>query len=55
MTGYRLRPSAEEDMDAIWDHTFRSRSAAQADRYIDDLFDAFERLSLTTESLRGRN
>lgn len=49
MTGYRLRPSAEEDMDAIWDYTCRSRSAAQAVRYIDDLFDPFERLSLTPQ------
>jgi len=49
MTGYRLRPSAEEDMDAIWDYTCRTRSAARADRYIDDLFDAFDRLALTPE------
>lgn len=49
MSGYRLRPNAEEDMDAIWDYTCRSRSAARADRYIDDLFDAFERLVLTPE------
>ncbi|MBW8298873.1 MAG: type II toxin-antitoxin system RelE/ParE family toxin [Hydrogenophaga sp.] len=44
MTGYRLRPSAEADMDAIWEYTCRSWSADQADRYIDDLFDAFELL-----------
>ncbi|RKE85920.1 type II toxin-antitoxin system RelE/ParE family toxin [Rhizobium sp. AG855] len=49
MSGYRLRPIAEEDMDAIWDYTCRSRSAARADRYIDDLFDAFERLVQTPE------
>lgn len=49
MTGYRLRPSAEEDMDAIWDYTRRTRSAAHADRYIDDLFDAFERLVQTPQ------
>lgn len=49
MTGYRLRPAAEEDMDEIWDYTCRSRSAARADRYIDDLFDAFERLVATPE------
>ncbi len=49
MSGYRLRPNAEEDMDAIWDYTFRSRSAERADRYIDDLFDAFERLVQTPE------
>jgi toxin ParE1/3/4 len=49
MTGYRLRPSAEEEMDAIWDYTCRTRSAAPADRYIDDLFDAFEPLVRTPE------
>ncbi len=49
MTGYRLRPSAEEDMDAIWDYTCRTRSSAHADRYIDDLFDAFERLVQTPQ------
>ncbi|MFN3503428.1 type II toxin-antitoxin system RelE/ParE family toxin [Allorhizobium sp. NPDC080224] len=49
MSGYRLRPSAEEDMDAIWDYTCRTRSPARADRYIDDLFDAFERLVQTPE------
>ncbi len=49
MTDYRLRPSAEEDIDAICNYTCRSRSEAQADRYIDDLFDPFERLSLTPQ------
>jgi toxin ParE1/3/4 len=49
MSGYRLRPSAEEDMDAIWDYTCRTRSPAQADRYVDDFFDAFERLVQTPE------
>lgn len=49
MTGYRLRPSAEEDMDAIWDYTCRTRSATRADRYIDELFDAFERLVQTPD------
>lgn len=49
MTGYRLRPAAEDDMDAIWDYTCRTRSAAHADRYIDDLFEAFERLVQTPQ------
>jgi toxin ParE1/3/4 len=44
MSGYRLRPSAEADMDAIWEYSCRTWSADQADRYIDDLFDAFELL-----------
>lgn len=49
MTGYRFRPSAEEDMDAIWEYTYRTRSASRADRYINDLFDAFERLVQTPQ------
>lgn len=44
MSGYRLRPSAEADMEAIWEYTCRAWPADQADRYIDDLFDAFELL-----------
>lgn len=47
MSGYRLRPSAEADMDAIWEYTCRSWSADQADRYIDELFDAFDLLGET--------
>jgi toxin ParE1/3/4 len=45
MSGYRLRPSAERDMDAIWAYTFRTWSAEQADSYIDQLFDAFQQLA----------
>jgi toxin ParE1/3/4 len=49
MSGYRLRPNAEKDMDEVWHYTYRSRSEVHADRYIDDLFDAFERLVQTPQ------
>lgn len=32
-------------MEAIWQYTFRTWSRSQADKYIDDLFDAFELLA----------
>ncbi|SMC92195.1 type II toxin-antitoxin system RelE/ParE family toxin [Rhizobium sp. RU36D] len=45
MKFYRLSPLAEADIEQIWRYTFENWSSAQADRYIDDLFDAFELLA----------
>ena len=41
MTGYRLSPAAEADLDEIWQYTAITWSMKQARNYNDDLFDAF--------------
>lgn len=39
--GYRLTPQALEDLDDIWRYTAENWSVNQADKYIDELVDAF--------------
>ena len=38
---YRLAPKAREDMEAVWLYSLNLWGARQADRYIDDLTEAF--------------
>ncbi len=45
MAEYRLSPSAELDLEEIWQHTAQAWSAEQADRYIDVLVDSFQKLA----------
>ena len=40
MTGYRLSPAAEADLDEIWRYTATTWSVKQAQNYNDCLFDA---------------
>ena len=44
MKRYRLSPLVEADLEQIWYYTFETWSPLQADRYIDDIFDALELL-----------
>ena len=37
LTGYRLTPKAEDDLEAIWRYSAETWSAEQADTYIDTL------------------
>lgn len=41
MTGYRLSPAAEADLDEIWRYTATTWSTEKAQDYNDTLFDAF--------------
>ena len=43
--GFRLTPRAEIDLEDIWLYTLRTWSLAQADRYVETLFAAFEDLA----------
>lgn len=45
MAEYRLTPAAEQDLEAIWIHTARHWSVAQAGRYIDIMTAAFASLA----------
>ena len=38
---YRLSPKAREDMEAVWLYSLTQWGAAQTERYIDDLIEAF--------------
>ena len=42
ITGYRLTPKAEDDLEAIWRYSAETWSAAQADTYIDTLIATIE-------------
>lgn len=42
MTGYVLSPRAQADLDEIWDFTEQRWSAAQAERYIRQLWQGIE-------------
>ncbi|KGE10506.1 type II toxin-antitoxin system RelE/ParE family toxin [Burkholderia gladioli] len=41
----RLTPLAEADLEDIWTYTFEQWSLEQAERYVGDLVEAFERLA----------
>jgi toxin ParE1/3/4 len=43
----RLAPEAERDMEAIWFYTLEEWGLEQANRYTDELTDAFGQLALT--------
>jgi toxin ParE1/3/4 len=42
LTGYRLTPKAENDLEVIWRYSAEAWSAAQADTYIDTLITTIE-------------
>lgn len=42
MAEYRLSPAAEQDMRGVWLHTAERWSPAQADHYINEIFDCLE-------------
>lgn len=42
LTGYRLTPKAEDDLEAVWRYGAETWSAAQADTYIDTLIATIE-------------
>ena len=44
VTGYRLAPKAEDDLEAIWRYSAETWSAAQADTYLDTLIATLETL-----------
>lgn len=48
----RLRPSAREDLDAIWDYTVETWGQAQAETYLNGLFDVFDMLCVMPEMAR---
>lgn len=50
MAEYRLTPAAERDLEGIWLYTRQQWGAAQADRYIDLLTEAFEVLAKAPKS-----
>ena len=45
MAEYRLSPAAERDLELIWSYTVRQWGVEQADRYLDFLVAAFEKLA----------
>ena len=49
MVEYRLSPAAESDLDAIYNYTFEVFGPRQADRYLQDLDNAFQRLATMPE------
>ncbi len=46
LSGYRLSPLAEADLEEIWRSTVRIWSAAQAERYHDGIIAALEALAI---------
>ena len=44
MAEYRLSPAAERDLELIWTYTVRQWGVEQADRYLDFLVVAFDKL-----------
>jgi toxin ParE1/3/4 len=45
MTDYRLSAAAESDIEAIYRYTFDTFGPVQADRYVDGLGQAFQRIA----------
>jgi toxin ParE1/3/4 len=52
--GYTLRPAAKSDLEAIWDYTAQTWSAAQAETYVRKLFNAFDLLVANPDIARER-
>lgn len=46
MKGIELTPKAEEDLDTIWDYSFRQFGMAQADEYIGRIAAMFDVLAM---------
>ena len=44
MPGYRLTTAAEQDVAGIWDYTFETWGAEQADRYLEQLAACCDRI-----------
>lgn len=45
MPEFRLAPKAREDLEAVWLYSSRKWNIAQAERYLDDLTEAFALLA----------
>ena len=43
---FRLRPKAEEDLENIYEYSYREFGSARADQYIRDLDAAFHKLAV---------
>lgn len=54
LTGYRLTPAAQNDLEDIWLYTLEQWSVQQADRYADILEDTLDRLLFMPEMARER-
>jgi toxin ParE1/3/4 len=54
LTGYRLTPAAQNDLEGIWLYTLEQWSPQQADRYADILEDTLDRLLFMPEMARER-
>jgi len=44
VSSYRLRPTAEADLEEIWDYTVENWSATQAEHYVSDIFTSINHL-----------
>ena len=47
---YRLSPKAREDLDGVWLYSLAEWGVDQADRYIDELVAAFDRIAANPKS-----
>jgi len=54
LTGFRLTPAAQNDLEDIWYYTMQNWSVTQADRYADILEDTLDRLVFMPEMARER-
>jgi toxin ParE1/3/4 len=55
LTGYRLTPAAQGNLEDIWLYTLERWSLQQADRYTDILEDTFDQLLFMPEMARERS
>lgn len=59
LSGYRLSPRAQQDLEEIWFYTFQQWSLTQADSYVSDLLSACkglatgERAGVNAEDIRN--
>jgi len=54
VTGYKLQPEAEKDLEDIWNYTVEKWGVEQAIRYVDELDLAFQLLARTPLISRER-
>jgi toxin ParE1/3/4 len=54
MTGYKLQPEAENDLEAIWHHTAKKWGVEQAMQYVDAFDEAFQFLADNPLAARER-
>ena len=52
MADYQLSPAAESDINSIYNYTFETFGPRQADRYLQDLHNAMQRLATMPELRR---